>query len=298
MVRMNAMVGRFANDRAREDYLRAYDAMEHLWPIPVERADIPTTFGSTRVRRSGSGNGMPLVLLHGLNGTGSSWHFAIEDLARDREVVAVDVMGTAGRSIQTKPFRADADFGAWFDEVLSRLGLDQVHLLGESNGAWHAARIALYASPRLRTLTLIEPNGFVVRPSTGALLKFARLSTRPTDAGWQRMSEWLTPGVTLTTEELACAKAAMPFRPGVGWPRLLSDAELERMLLPTLAVFGGESVLSRPEIAAARLQEHLADVETVTVPGGGHGVHPQLPGSVRPRVLEFLVRHDRSRAAN
>ena len=119
MGRMNAPVGRFANDRAREDYLRAYDAMEHLWPIPVERADVPTAYGSTRVRRSGSGDGMPLVLLHGLNGTSSSWHFAIEDLSRDREVIAVDVMGTAGRSIQTVPFLTDADFGEWFDDVLA-----------------------------------------------------------------------------------------------------------------------------------------------------------------------------------
>ena len=73
MIRMDSKgVGRFVDDHAEREYLRAYDAMERLWPLPVERVDIPTRYGSTRVRRSGSGERTPLVLLHGLNGTGLS----------------------------------------------------------------------------------------------------------------------------------------------------------------------------------------------------------------------------------
>ena len=52
MGRMNAPVGRFANDRAREDYLRAYDAMEHLWPVPVERADLTAKRGARAATES------------------------------------------------------------------------------------------------------------------------------------------------------------------------------------------------------------------------------------------------------
>lgn len=285
-------VGRFVSERAEQDYHLAYEAMERLWPIPVELLDIPTRYGKTRIRRSGSGERPPLILLHGLNGTGLSWHFAVEDLAQDRTVIAVDVLGTAGRSVQTTPFGRETDFGEWFDEVLTGLGLGQVHLLGESNGAWHAARLALSAGSRLRSLTLIEPNGFIVRPSTRALLKFARLSARPTPEGWRRMAEWLTPGVSLTAEEAACAKAAMRFRPGIGWAKVLSDHDLEMLTMPTLAVFGAESVLSQPAAAAQRLTTHLRDVKTVIIPGGGHGVHPQLPHLVRPRIEEFLDHHD------
>ncbi|MRG60118.1 alpha/beta fold hydrolase [Agromyces sp. CFH 90414] len=290
----SSKVGTFASAPARETYLRAYDSMEALWPMAAEKIDVETSFGTTRVLRSGNDRRTPLILFHGLNGSGLSWHFAIEDLARDREVLAVDILGTAGRSIQTRPYATEADVGAWFDELMSGLELDEAHLLGESHGAWIAAIVAMHARRSPASLTLIEPNGFIVRPRTTALLRFAALSARPTESGWRRLSEWLTPGVSLTDEEKAVARAAMRYRPGLGWARVLHADELARITAPTLAVFGGESVLSRPEAATSRLRGMLREVTTVTVPGGGHAVHAQLPELVRPVVLDFLAAHDRT----
>ncbi|PUB24462.1 pimeloyl-ACP methyl ester carboxylesterase [Promicromonospora sp. AC04] len=285
-------IGRFKSDAARETYLRAYAALEELWPLPSTQVDVPTRFGSTHVRRSGSGDGVPLVLLHGFGGNGLYWHDVVEGLARGRVVYALDTVGSAGRSVQTAPLSGDADYGAWFSEVLDGLGLDRVHVLGESQGAWHATLVALHAADRVASVSLIEPNGVVARIPVRALLKMLTFGANPTDEGWRKMAEWLTPGVTMTDVEWACMKAAQGYRTAAGWARPLKDAELESIAPPLLAIYGAESVLSDPPVASRRLAEHLPDAEIETFPGVGHGLRGQIPDQVTARTVKFMARHD------
>lgn len=287
-----ARIGRFKSDEARETYLRTYEAMAELWPIPATLADVPTPFGPTHVRRSGSGGGVPLVLLPGLLGNSLHWHQIVQGLARDRAVYALDTMGAAGRSVQTAPLARDADYGVWFAAVLDGLGLDRAHVLGESSGAWHATLVGLHAAGRVASVSLIEPNGVITRIPWRALLKVIRFGGDTTEEGWRAMGEWLTPGVTMTDVEKANAKAGQGYKLAAGWARPLKDAELESFAPPLLVVYGGESVVAEPLAARRRLAEHLPDAEVEIYPGTGHGVRGQVPGVVTARVVEFLARHD------
>ncbi|WP_020013799.1 alpha/beta fold hydrolase [Promicromonospora sukumoe] len=286
-----ARVGRFRNDAARAEYLRAYAAMEGLWPLPATTADVPTAYGPTHVRRSGSGEGLPLVLLHGFGGNGLYWHDVVGPLAADREVLALDTVGAAGRSVQTAPLARDADYGAWFAQVLDGLGLDRVHVAGESLGSWHAALVALHAPDRVASVSLIEPNGVVTRTPFRALVRMLGFGANPTEAGWRRMREWLTPGVYPTDAELACMRAALGYRTAAGWARPLKDAELASIAPPLLALYGAESVLSEPDAARLRLAEHLPGAEVEIFPGGGHGVRGQVPDRVSARIAGFVARN-------
>ena len=287
-----AKVGRFKNDAAREAYLRAYEAMAELWPVPAVLADVPTPFGSTHVRRSGSGDGTPLVLLAGVLGSSLHWHQVVEGLAQDRAVYALDTIGAAGRSVQTAPLAGDADYGVWFAAVLDGLGLDRAHVVGESSGAWHATLVGLHAADRVASVSLIEPNGVIVKTPWRALLKLIRFGGDTTEEGWRRMGEWLTPGVTMTDAERATAKAAQGYRIAAGWARPLKDAELESFAPPLLAVYGGTSVVSEPLAAQRRIAECLPTAEVEIYPGCGHGVRGQVPDLVTARVVEFVARHD------
>ncbi|WP_454859057.1 alpha/beta fold hydrolase [Promicromonospora soli] len=287
-----ARIGRFKSEQARTDYLRTYEAMARLWPLPATLADIPTSFGSTHVRRSGSGDGVPLVLLAGVLAHGLHWHSVVEGLARGRAVYALDTIGAAGRSVQTAPLRGDADYAAWFAEVLEGLGLDRVHVLGESSGAWHATLVGLHAADRVASVSLIEPNGVVTRIPWRALLRMIRFGANTTDEGWRAMGEWLTPGVVMTDAELANARAGQRFRLAGGWARPLKDGELASYAPPLLVIYGGESVVSDPVAARRRLAELLPSTEVETYPGTGHAVRGQVPDQVTARIVEFLARHD------
>ena len=48
---------------------------------------------SARLHNVRRGNGRPLLLVHGLGGSWRSWDSVLEPLAREREVVAVDLPG-------------------------------------------------------------------------------------------------------------------------------------------------------------------------------------------------------------
>lgn len=88
-------------------------------------------------RRVGGGPGLPLLLLHGGPGAGHDYLEPLQGLARDREVIFYDQLG-CGRSD-----RPD-DPSLWriersvreVDTVRSALGLERIHLLGQSWGGW------------------------------------------------------------------------------------------------------------------------------------------------------------------
>lgn len=289
---MTTRLGRFTSDAARNRFEDAYRDLERRWPLPATDLEVETAFGRTHVRRSGTGERTPLVLLHGLNGTGLSWHGVVGPLAADRVVYAPDVVGTAGRSVQTAPLTSAADYASWGEQVLDGLGLDRAHVLGYSEGAWFAALLASRAPDRLAGLVLGEGVTALVRPSRAVVSRMVRAAAWPAERSFARLDAWLTPGVTLAPEDRTLARAAARFRRRTPWPSPLSDAELAAITTPTLALFGAESRLGDPEAAGHRVRTHLPDARVEIVPGGGHGLLWQLPGQVLPVVDTFLAAHD------
>lgn len=101
-----------------------------------EQGYIPVDGHRVWYRRVGSG-GIPLLLLHGGPGAGHDYLEPLQGLARDREVIFFDQLG-CGRSDQP------ADRSLWrierfvreVDTVRTALGLDRIHLLGQSWGGW------------------------------------------------------------------------------------------------------------------------------------------------------------------
>lgn len=101
-----------------------------------EQGYIPVDGHRVWYRRVGSG-GIPLLLLHGGPGAGHDYLEPLHGLARDREVIFFDQLG-CGRSDQP------ADRSLWrierfvreVDTVRTALGLDRIHLLGQSWGGW------------------------------------------------------------------------------------------------------------------------------------------------------------------
>lgn len=101
-----------------------------------EQGFIPVDGHRVWYRRVGSG-GIPLLLLHGGPGAGHDYLEPLEGLARDREVIFYDQLG-CGRSDQPEDrslWRIDR-FVREIDTVRAALGLERIHLLGQSWGGW------------------------------------------------------------------------------------------------------------------------------------------------------------------
>ncbi|SNC76667.1 Pimeloyl-ACP methyl ester carboxylesterase [Hymenobacter gelipurpurascens] len=104
------------------------------------------------------GSGKPLLLLHGIGGSWRSWQTIIDDLAKEREVIAVDLPGFG----DTPPLPGDVSISTLADAVTeflrhhNLLGIDAV---GSSMGA----RLVLELARRggvLGAVVSLDPGGF------------------------------------------------------------------------------------------------------------------------------------------
>jgi pimeloyl-ACP methyl ester carboxylesterase len=104
-----------------------------------------------------TGRGKPLLLVHGLGGSGQSWATIAPELARSREVIAVDLPGH-GQS------PAEADSGTFaglarsLDGWLGSEGLRGVDMVGSSLGARLVLEMARRGSAG--AVVALDPGGF------------------------------------------------------------------------------------------------------------------------------------------
>ena len=112
-------------------------------------------------RRIGNG-GIPLLILHGGPGAGHDYLETLSGLAIDRPVIFYDQLG-CGKSDQPddRSLWQMARFVAEVDIVRQALGLEQIHLLGQSWGGWLAIEYMLTAPAGVESLTLASTSASI-----------------------------------------------------------------------------------------------------------------------------------------
>ena len=108
------------------------------------------------------GEGRPVLLLHGGGGPQTVAGFA--ELLATKEPARVITPTHPGFGGTPRPDGlADmAGLAALYRELLDRLGLDGVTVIGNSIGGWIAAELALLASPRISGTVLVDAVGIEV----------------------------------------------------------------------------------------------------------------------------------------
>ncbi|MFI9538027.1 alpha/beta fold hydrolase [Nocardia fusca] len=282
----------FAAPELEAAYFGAYDAVMAHWPVPVETADLPGRYGTTRVTSAGPSAAQSLVLLHGYSGTSGMWYPVVGSLAEEHRVRAVDIMGEPGRSRHTgAALTSMDDLVDWLAETFDLLGLSEADLCGQSLGGHLALRFTLAHPERVRRLVLLDPP-----------LVFAGLSPEFEELGRNRdphptfedARAMLAPGtpgsgpahLEAYLDLLAHGAAHFPASPIV-YPHLPDG--LTRLPVPTLVALAGASEVHDAEAAADVARR--AGAHTVILPGAGHSLLADIE-PVRSLVLEHLRRTD------
>lgn len=112
-----------------------------------------------------AGHGEPLILLHGFADQKETWSLIAPLLARRFKVIAPDLpgYGDAGAIQATQAHLAEQ--ATFLEAFLDRMGLDRVHLCGNSMGGGVALTFAARQPRRVRSLTLISSMGPEEEPS-------------------------------------------------------------------------------------------------------------------------------------
>jgi pimeloyl-ACP methyl ester carboxylesterase len=139
--------------RATPDW-REIDWSEHVRDITIE---------GRRVRYCdfGSGDGPPVVMIHGLGGSWQNWLENIPRVGQERRVIAVDLPGHGDSEMPVEKMSISG-FGRTVDTLCERLELGPVVLVGNSMGGFTAAEVAIQFPARARGLVLVSAAGITI----------------------------------------------------------------------------------------------------------------------------------------
>ena len=114
-----------------------------------------TTRGGTYWRRTGTPGAAPVVLIHGLGLTHTTWDSFVPDLGERHDVIQYDLVGH-GRSGPPPSALSLRDFGNQVVELLDELSVERAHLIGFSLGGMINRRVAIDHPERVASLAILN----------------------------------------------------------------------------------------------------------------------------------------------
>jgi pyruvate dehydrogenase E2 component (dihydrolipoamide acetyltransferase) len=243
----------------------------------------------------GSGDGVPLLLLHGFGADLNSWMFTQPALADGRRTIALDLPGHGGSAKDVGSGDAGA-LTAAVEAALPVLDLARVHLVGHSMGGAVAASLAARRPDRVASLSLIAAaglgpeinaafiDGFVGAARRRDVEAVLRLLVHDPALVSRTMVEDVLrykrlDGVTAALETIARA-----WFPG-GRQTLDLVAAVTGLPLPAQLIWGRDDRIipvAHAEALAARLPVHI-------LPEAGHLPHMEKSGAVNALIRRFIA---------
>lgn len=283
-----------AENGERDAFVDAYEEILKRWPVPIERLDLPSRHGTTRVNACGPADAPPLVLLHGGGTTSAIWYANVAGLSRSHRVYALDALGDRGRSIYNgQPMTGLADMMAWLDSCLDGLGVAATDLCGHSYGAWILLRYALHAPDRVGRLALLDPTQCFGGQRLSYLLHAVPLFVRPSVATRRRFFAWETAGA-LDPQVLALLSVPFSASPPRGakfvWPRRPGDAELRGLRAHLLVLLAGRSRQNNVREQSANARRVVPNATIDVLPTATHHTLPTEHGDELDRYLGDFFR--------
>jgi len=273
---------------------------------PEIASSIRTGGFNSNVHDVGAGSGTPVLMIHG-SGPGVSawanWRQAIPALAGGRRVIAPDMVGFG---YTDRPAGIEYSMDTWVRQgldLLDALGLERVHLVGNSFGGALAMALAIRAPERVQRLVLMGSVG-VPFPITEGL-----------DAVWgyeasfenmRRIMDYFAWSRELVTDELAKLRYEASIRPGFQesfsamfpaprqrWVDAMTSAEADIRALPheTLVIHGREDKVI-PLSNSLTLADWIPNAQLHVFGHCGHWTQIEHSARFNRLVGDFLAEAD------
>lgn len=262
-----------------------------------------TNVNGTELYYEQQGSGEPLVLVHGL-GTGSAdWQFQFKAFAQAYQVIAPCLRGF-GRSPRVQGEYSIPLFADDLAALLDQLQIERCHLCGVSMGGAVSFQFAVDHPQRVRSLVAINSQPTF---ELNTLKKKLLYNSRAWMARWlgleqvsrvQLKRNFPGPGHAGLRDQLHGRFSNDPAIYLAALRALRDWTVVDRLpvIKAPVLVLASEFDYSTPE-EKRQLVAGLPDARVVTVPGGHHAVHIEMPEFVNQAILEFLQSVDNASVA-
>jgi pimeloyl-ACP methyl ester carboxylesterase len=259
-----------------------------------------------------SGEGDAVLFVHGLLGSHTNWAHLVDELDDDHRVVVPDLFGH-GASAKPEGDYSIASHAATLRDLLDRLHIDRVTIVGHSLGGGIALEFCYLFPERVERLALVGSGGLgrEVSPALRAATlpgaewvlpviaspwvrgRAATVGRALTRAGWRASHDIRAAWegfISLSDADsrrafLATTRAVLD--PG-GQRVTASDYLPDLVGLPVLVVWGTRDYVI-PPAHAARAAESIAGCRVVLFDGAGHFPHLDQPERFAEVLRDFIA---------
>lgn len=142
--------------------------MEAIMALPREHY---VRVGPINTRYWVQGEGMPVILVHGLGGSATGWLLSFDSISTQHRVYALDLIGHGKTDTPNLSQFQFQDLVEFLCEFISILGIESAHLVGHSMGGAITLQFAIQYPERARKLVLVDSGG--LGKEVGFLLRLA-----------------------------------------------------------------------------------------------------------------------------
>ena len=258
--------------------------------------------GISLLTRAG-GDGVPLVLLHGIGSNAASFESLIAAMSDEAPVYAWDLPGYGASQALDEHWPLAANYAASLLHVLDALGVSRAIVLGHSLGCLIGGAFAAAHAERVAGVALIAPASGYGVPRGGVLPDHVQARIDDFDrlgaAAFARSRAFRLvfepehhADVVASVMRSMAALTAAPYAQAVrmlGSGTLAQDAA--RLAAPTLVAVGADDVVTPPagveKIAAALSPDHLVGGAMHRIARAGHAVTQEQPAALAALIAQL-----------
>jgi len=240
-----------------------------------------------------------ILMLHGFSADKINWIRFAKHLDSDFNIVIPDMAGHGETGFSKDWNYSSPVQAARLVKLLDKLGLDKVHIIGNSMGGNIAAQFAKNYPQRILTLALIDPAG-VIAPVLGDMDKQLQQGKNPFLINTQEefinffhmtMADppWI-PGFVL--EAIADKYIKRRSELDQIWldinEKNLLDNKMDQIKVRTFLIWGKKDRLL--DVSSVKIWKKIADIEVEIYPEIGHMAMLEIPQQSAERYLSFLAK--------
>jgi pimeloyl-ACP methyl ester carboxylesterase len=147
----------FKSKEGKEKIITLYN--QKLQELNIENTEkiVETKFGATNVIITGDTKNPTLLLIHGTGGCAPQILESFPNLASKYCVYTIDVLAQPNKSAENRLDMKSLDYGKWLIEIIIKLKLTEVTLVGFSFGGFISLKALEFNETHIKKVFLIAP---------------------------------------------------------------------------------------------------------------------------------------------